>query len=184
MTLSGTVYSCPSCDNSCANCTGPLATDCLSCLPLMILQSGSCYCSQGYFFDTTAIACTACDATCANCTGPTASECTACNNATQFRVLNGTICSCNNFTTDVGVPICQWVGCPPGSNQVANDCIPICGDGVILMLEQCDDGNTISGDGCSSDCVPEANFTCAVPSGQTASICSYNQPMTLNLTNT
>ena len=33
---------------------------------------------------------------------------------------------------------------------------PICGNGIIESGEQCDDGNTISGDGCSSSCQTEA----------------------------
>jgi cysteine-rich repeat protein len=31
----------------------------------------------------------------------------------------------------------------------------VCGDGEIEGAEICDDGNTIDGDGCSSDCIPE-----------------------------
>ena len=37
---------------------------------------------------------------------------------------------------------------------------PICGDGIIESGEQCDDGNTTSGDGCSSQCQIESCFTC------------------------
>ena len=29
---------------------------------------------------------------------------------------------------------------------------PVCGDGVVELPEQCDDGNTVDGDGCSGDC--------------------------------
>jgi cysteine-rich repeat protein len=36
----------------------------------------------------------------------------------------------------------------------------ICGDGLVEAFELCDDQNTNSGDGCSSGCVPEANFVC------------------------
>jgi cysteine-rich repeat protein len=32
---------------------------------------------------------------------------------------------------------------------------PLCGDGVLDNGEQCDDGNTTSGDGCSSKCIDE-----------------------------
>ena len=33
------------------------------------------------------------------------------------------------------------------------DCtVPTCGDGRFDAGEVCDDGNTVSGDGCSSDC--------------------------------
>ena len=35
---------------------------------------------------------------------------------------------------------------------------PGCGDGVIQTGEQCDDGNTTSGDGCSSTCQAEAPY--------------------------
>jgi cysteine-rich repeat protein len=31
----------------------------------------------------------------------------------------------------------------------------ICGDGIVEGAEICDDGNTIDGDGCSSNCIPE-----------------------------
>ncbi|MBN1654450.1 MAG: DUF4215 domain-containing protein [Deltaproteobacteria bacterium] len=33
---------------------------------------------------------------------------------------------------------------------------PVCGDGVRGPLEQCDDGDNLSGDGCSADCVLES----------------------------
>jgi cysteine-rich repeat protein len=37
---------------------------------------------------------------------------------------------------------------------------PTCGDGTIDPGEQCDDGNTISGDGCSAQCQIESCFIC------------------------
>jgi len=33
---------------------------------------------------------------------------------------------------------------------------PICGNGILEAGEECDDGNTVSGDGCSSTCTTEA----------------------------
>ncbi|MGH7436169.1 MAG: DUF4215 domain-containing protein, partial [Polyangiaceae bacterium] len=36
----------------------------------------------------------------------------------------------------------------------------VCGDGTVAGNEQCDDGNTTSGDGCSSTCALEAGYTC------------------------
>ena len=36
----------------------------------------------------------------------------------------------------------------------------MCGDGIIERSEQCDDGNTESGDGCSRSCQIEANYEC------------------------
>jgi fibro-slime domain-containing protein len=38
-----------------------------------------------------------------------------------------------------------------------------CGDGVIQPGEQCDDGNTASGDGCSASCQIETGFVCPTP---------------------
>jgi len=35
-----------------------------------------------------------------------------------------------------------------------------CGDGVIWGAEECDDGNSVSGDGCSASCAVEAGFEC------------------------
>jgi cysteine-rich repeat protein len=35
---------------------------------------------------------------------------------------------------------------------------PACGDGILQMGEQCDDGNTAAGDGCSPTCALEGNF--------------------------
>jgi cysteine-rich repeat protein len=38
-------------------------------------------------------------------------------------------------------------------------CIEICGDGVVVFAG-CDDGNQISGDGCSSNCTIEKGYVC------------------------
>ncbi len=41
-------------------------------------------------------------------------------------------------------------------------CASTCGDGLVIG-EDCDDGNTRDGDGCSSKCKVEAGFTCSQP---------------------
>lgn len=44
---------------------------------------------------------------------------------------------------------------PPGPN---------CGNGVLTSDEACDDGNTVSGDGCANNCLNvEPGFSCATP---------------------
>jgi cysteine-rich repeat protein len=50
--------------------------------------------------------------------------------------------------------------------EVSCDPIPECGDGYIIKDEhECDDGNLVSGDGCSSDCTVEPGYYCeALPS--------------------
>lgn len=51
-------------------------------------------------------------------------------------------------------PTCPAAGGP---------CTTKCGDSLILGDETCDDGNAVSGDGCSSDCKKEDGFTCTQP---------------------
>jgi fibro-slime domain-containing protein len=48
--------------------------------------------------------------------------------------------------------------------DVCDDAPPvaICGDGIINGTEQCDDGNTTPGDGCSASCRLEPGFACIV----------------------
>ena len=52
------------------------------------------------------------------------------------------------------------------NNGKANVCTAVCGDGITMWMlngnaaEECDDGNNISGDGCSADCRIEKGFLC------------------------
>ncbi len=39
----------------------------------------------------------------------------------------------------------------------------VCGDGVLGASEQCDDGNSIPGDGCSGVCTAEPGYACPTP---------------------
>lgn len=39
-----------------------------------------------------------------------------------------------------------------------------CGNGIVESGENCDDGNTTNGDGCSSICFKECSFTCSIDS--------------------
>jgi len=53
--------------------------------------------------------------------------------------------------------------CGPGGGTA---CKSACGDGMILpddLTEQCDDGNTVAGDGCSATCTEETGWTCSEP---------------------
>ena len=40
------------------------------------------------------------------------------------------------------------------------NCQEICGDGYLVGQNQCDDNNTISGDGCSASCSVEYGYGC------------------------
>ena len=45
------------------------------------------------------------------------------------------------------------VGCPGDGTALAR-----CGDGTLDALEECDDGNTVDGDGCDAQCLDEAGL--------------------------
>lgn len=64
---------------------------------------------------------------------------------------------------------------PPPSNQDAGTPTPVavCGNGILEAGEQCDDGNTVSGDGCSSTCQIEAASSC----GATKTLSGDVQPV-------
>jgi cysteine-rich repeat protein len=40
-------------------------------------------------------------------------------------------------------------------------CRAVCGDSFLARSEGCDDGNTVSGDGCSSSCMVEQGYECS-----------------------
>ena len=56
-----------------------------------------------------------------------------------------------------------------GKNQA---CTTSCGDGNIDPGEDCDDGNQVSGDGCSSDCKKEDGFVCTTTPQADSSPCT------------
>ena len=104
-------------------------------------------------------------------------------------VCTGNVCQgavCNDLVkngTETDVDCGGTCATKCGTNKVclvAGDCAssvcvgglckaPVCGDGVLNGAETCDDGNPVSGDGCSSACAKEAGFTCV---GTTPTVCS------------
>lgn len=59
-----------------------------------------------------------------------------------------------------------------GSNNNSNTaCSPVCGDSIIVAGEQCDDGDTDSGDGCDGLCGVEPGYTCNGAPSVCASVC-------------
>ena len=51
-------------------------------------------------------------------------------------------------------------------------CITVCGDGLRVGIETCDDGNVVLGDGCGAACEAiEAGFTCSKGNASTTDIC-------------
>jgi len=74
---------------------------------------------------------------------------------------------------------CGEVNCPPGcdtSIEICNatgQCEISCGNGVINDGEECDDGNTVSGDGCS-DCTIDIGWECTGEPSDCGGIGSYS----------
>eukprot|EP00960_Hanusia_phi_P001671 48493-Hanusia_phi.AAC.3 len=48
----------------------------------------------------------------------------------------------------------------------------LCGNGIIQGREQCDDGNNVDNDGCSSTCYIEAGWNCRLTSATGPSVCT------------
>ena len=57
-----------------------------------------------------------------------------------------------------------WI-CQEDETLEYSKCFEVCGDGVNHGFWFCDDGNNISGDGCSATCGKEAGWTCSNPLG-------------------
>jgi fibro-slime domain-containing protein len=70
-----------------------------------------------------------------------------------------------NFPGEGGAAGAPPVSPPPKENELVDDPPPPgCGDAQRAVDEQCDDGNTDAGDGCSANClVVESGFTCEAP---------------------
>jgi cysteine-rich repeat protein len=49
---------------------------------------------------------------------------------------------------------------------VTSTCTSTCGDGILVITEECDDGNTNNGDSCDSTCHLEKGWECTVKAGQ------------------
>ncbi|CAD8162503.1 unnamed protein product [Paramecium octaurelia] len=50
--------------------------------------------------------------------------------------------------------------CNIGFQLIENQCSNVCGDGLLSVEEQCDDGNQDSGDGCTKTCQVEIDWIC------------------------
>jgi MYXO-CTERM domain-containing protein len=100
----------------------------------------------------------------AQCKRELGQPCAGNNNvcASTFCDPAGNICACDEFADCPGIQLCNTT---PNPNICVN---PGCGNGIVEVTEACDDGNTISGDGCNSICFREIGQACTLP-GQCAS---------------
>jgi fibro-slime domain-containing protein len=70
-------------------------------------------------------------------------------------LFNGDGTGCSKTCTKE--PICRGTT----GTGTTHACAVTCGNGNVEQGEQCDDGNTVSGDGCSATCQLEQGFTCS-----------------------
>ena len=87
------------------------------------------------------------------------------------KIVEGTE-SCDNGTNTVGSGCSPTCRKEPSCNSGTGTCTSICGDGLVMPAQPdgpvmpagaCDDGNTVNGDGCSSDCKVEPGYQCEQP---------------------
>jgi len=77
------------------------------------------------------------------------------------------------YTTDSGSTACHC-----DDNHEGAQCdTPLCGDGIVMYPEECDDGNKVSGDGCSSTCKVESGWTCPESGGACTDNCGDGRTM-------
>ena len=93
--------------------------------------------------------------------------------------VSTTCTQCQSYRKLLGDYTCP---CIPGFEDVAStpNCTEKCGDGVKFVVE-CDDGNTVGGDGCSAGCVVETNYTCAEKTKSSPSVCGYNKEIVFSV---
>ena len=103
------------------------------------------------------------------------------NNITSNNITNLTICPIN---TAFYQGICQSCSLIP---HVYPNCSDICGNGYFYNYTsniQCNDGNVISNDGCSSQCIIEPNYVCPRYNYSSYKKCVIFTPLSIALTPT
>ena len=141
--------SCMTCSEKCHSCQ--ITSDkCISC-PLgyfLDVKESSCKenlnCSNGFYFSTQIFSCATCHQNCLTCTGSEINDCLSCTSDKIFKDQNCLPCTLPGYIL----------------NKTNNTCDSICGDGLRLGYEKCDDGNLKSNDGCSSFCKVEKGYFC------------------------
>eukprot|EP00826_Nyctotherus_ovalis_P051747 TRINITY_DN6483_c0_g1_i1.p2 TRINITY_DN6483_c0_g1~~TRINITY_DN6483_c0_g1_i1.p2 ORF type:complete len:394 (-),score=112.85 TRINITY_DN6483_c0_g1_i1:889-2070(-) len=111
------------------------------------------------------VECLECHEACSQCRGGNITDCLECNKGYLTypgKSKEGTVVckKCEEvsvgYYTDIN-GVCQ------GNFLLSS--VEVCGDGINLGLNECDDGNKLNGDGCSSECKVEEGFTCSRKKG-------------------
>ena len=128
---------CIDCDSSCATCDGALDNNCLTCPSDYALTLNrtcvSSICKEGYFFNYSEMRCDECYSGCKTCYNEAQDKCITCFE--QLTFIEGKCLTCSQR----------------GSGYYTDEsgfCREICGDGMKLDQNECDDGNRKNHDGC------------------------------------
>jgi len=79
-----------------------------------------------------------------------------------------------------GTPSSPGGGSDPGGSGDPGPSGPTCGDGVVEGGEECDDGNTVNGDGCSAGCLNQFGILITSPEeGEVSSILDLDLDFTI-----
>ncbi|CAK86800.1 unnamed protein product (macronuclear) [Paramecium tetraurelia] len=81
------------------------------------------------------------------------SQCKKCNKFSSFCL------ECSDKSQNPTNGICQK--CQSGYYLIHDTCQSVCGDGIVVGDEECDDSNNNSLDGCNSLCKVESNYKCS-----------------------
>jgi len=87
-------------------------------------------------------------------------------------------CEENEDGESVGLPFdgCG-ISCQAEPACTGEGCTSVCGDGLIIGAEACDDGNGLDGDGCSATCQEEPGYDCVQPPPCTGEDCTLDLPI-------
>ncbi|CAD8088636.1 unnamed protein product [Paramecium primaurelia] len=143
---------CIQCNKYCENCYGDSQYNCLTCVKdhHRSIQRNQCLCLTGYYDDGNNLPCFP---ICGDQIIVGEEECDDGNIKDDDGCVDCQI-KCQVQCTLCELDICKE--CNVEGWQLSNQkCIPICGDQLVLGLEECDDGNMIPYDGCY-----ECKFQC------------------------
>ena len=164
---------CEACQRGCIKCD---AAGCLLCQEKYYLNNGVCSCGDGWYISP-AMTCAKCNAVCKSCIDDKA-KCTECYTEQGYVLINNECVDCrtiDGYSGGLGKTEVQVSGLTR-EEAINAVCQEICADGRVLGQLECDDGNTLSGDGCSNQCEIEHGWTCTVPVPLGKSECVDNTP--------